>query len=215
MQGSYHPKNQDSYWAGEVPGGWVVVLSDGIGSCEYSEVGSSVLCDAVRDLAGTAGCLIDNPQDFAKKVEECWLANVSGQSYEWKDCHATALFAVLGEERTYLFRLGDGVLGAVIGSEPVVMFDAKEDSYSNITDCIGIGAVSWEIREAATKEVECIFICSDGVSDDTDESNLAELVMGFCDEYRGMIKDEIEADLSSWIPALKSKDDKTVVFLFA
>ena len=94
IQGSYHEKNQDSYWVGEVSGGYVAALSDGLGSCGYSEIGSRTLCEVVRELADSQKCLIKNADMFARQVEDNWRLDIRHKLYKIEDCHATALFAV-------------------------------------------------------------------------------------------------------------------------
>ena len=214
LRGSYHEKNQDSYWSGPVAGGYVVALSDGLGSCKYSEVGARALCETVRALADSRNCTIDDSDAFIRQVEEEWSLSIRHRLYKIEDCLATALFAVVGKTETWLFRLGDGVLGAKCEGKTIVLYDPKEGGLVNITDCLGVSSSSWEKFNVATGLLQGIFVCSDGVADDNDEMNLRDLVEGIYTEYRIRTKEEIEEDLSHWMPTLKSSDDKTVAFLF-
>ncbi len=214
IQGSYHEKNQDSYWVGAVSGGYVAALSDGLGSCKYSEVGSKTLCEVVCELAGSKKCFIENADMFARQVEEYWRLSIRHKLYKIEDCHATALFAVVGSVNTWLFRLGDGVIGVKFVGGTIVLFDPKEDGYVNVTDCLGISSYMWEKFCVATTDLLGIFICSDGVTDDNDKDNLIDLIDGIYIEYANCTKSEIEEDLSQWVPTMKSRDDKTVAFLF-
>jgi|GEM_PF-3081062 len=214
IQGSYHEKNQDSYCVGKVSGGYVIALSDGLGSCKYSEIGSCTLCDVVCELADRVNCHIDNSDTFAKQVEENWRLSIRHKLYKIEDCHATALFAVVGKKSTWLFRLGDGVIGAKTEGDTIILRDSKENGYLNITDCLGISSYAWEKRIVSTDKLRCIFMCSDGVTDDNDETNLIDLIEGIYTEYANQTKELIEEDLSHWVPTMKSRDDKTVAFLF-
>lgn len=214
LQGSYHEKNQDFYWVGKVSGGYVVALSDGLGSCKYSEVGSRTLCETVYTLADERNCIIDDADAFIRQVEEEWRLSIRHRLYKTEDCSATALFAIVGEEKSWLFRLGDGVIGAKCVDKTIVLYDPKENGIINITDCLGRSSSSWEKFSIVTGSLQGIFVCSDGVSDDNDEANLRELVEGIYTEYGTQTKEKIEADLACWVPTLKSSDDKTVAFLF-
>ena len=214
IQGSYHEKNQDAYWVGEVSDGYVVALSDGLGSCKYSEVGSKTLCEVVSELANRKKCLIEDADVFARQVEENWRLSIRHKLYKIEDCHATALFAVVGNVNTWVFRLGDGVIGIKSVGGTNVLCDSKEDGYVNVTDCLGISSHLWERFCVATTDLLGIFMCSDGVTDDNDKENLIDLTEGIYAEYSNRMKGEIEEDLSQWVPTMKSRDDKTVVFLF-
>ena len=214
IQGSYHDKNQDSYWVGAVSGGYIVALSDGLGSCKYSEIGSQTFCEVVRELADSLNCQIHDTDVFLKQVEEDWKISIRHKLYKIEDCHATALFAVIGNKDTWFFRLGDGVLGVKFDKGATVLCDLKEDGYLNITDCLGISSMSWEKYRVPTANLQGIFICSDGVTDDNDKDNLIDLIEGIYTEYGNQSKKEIEEDLSLWVPTMKSRDDKTVAFLF-
>jgi len=214
LQGSYHEKNQDSYWVGKVMGGYVAALSDGLGSCKYSEIGSKVLCETVRNLVDKMNCIIDDVDAFIEKVEEEWRLNIIRRLYKTEDCSATALLAIVGEDNTWIFRLGDGVIGAKCEGQTIVLYDPKESGIINITDCLGVTSFSWEKECIRTNSLKGIFLCSDGVADDNDETNLIDLIEGIYTEYANRTKEEIEEDLSHWVPTLKSSDDKTVAFLF-
>lgn len=215
IQGTYHEKNQDSYWVGAVSGGYVAALSDGLGSCKYSEIGSRALCEVVRELANSKNCFIDDADFFARQVEDYWRIGIRHKLYKIEDCHATALFAIVGEKHTWLFRLGDGVIGAKFKGGVAVLRDPKEDGYLNITDCLGISSYNWEKFCIATDIVQGIFIFSDGVTNENDEANLKELMEGIYAEYAGHKREEIEKDLAHWVPTMKSRDDKTLAFLLA
>ena len=214
VKGSYHEKNQAYYGVGAVSGGYVAALSDGLGSCAYSEIGSLTLCEVVRGLADNINCEINDADAFIRNVEEEWRLSVRHKLYKTEDCHATALFAVIGDKNTWLFRLGDGVLGVKLDEGAAVLRDSKEDGYLNITDCLGISSNSWEFRSFPTAKVKGIFICSDGVTDENDETNLIGLIEGIYAEYGNKTKKTVEEDLAIWVPTMKSRDDKTVAFLF-
>lgn len=214
LQGSYHEKNQDAYWVGKVSGGYVVALSDGLGSCKYSEVGSRTLCETVHTLADKRNCIIDDADGFIRQVEEEWRLSIRYRLYKTEDCSATALFAVVGRNKTWIFRLGDGIIGAKCVDKTIVLYDPKESGIINITDCLGITSSYWEKISINTDVLQGIFVCSDGVADDNDEANLRDLVDGIYAEYGSQTKEEIEEDLAHWVPTLKSSDDKTVAFLF-
>lgn len=217
VKGIHHSKNDDSFDAGKFSDGYYIGLSDGLGSCPLSHIGSQLL---VRILAQVVAGI--NPQketaaSFAVQINQLWCQKINESGYEVRDCLATALFAVVFEsaQTVWLSRLGDGVIVALTDKGSVVLCDSKEMHFCNETNSLGEINAPWEVKEIKGDWVKAIFLWSDGVSTEGDISEIESIANGLFEEYCGKSRLMVEKDLSQWIPEFPGNDDKTLVFLIA
>lgn len=213
--GSYHDTNQDAFWAGKVSPGYLAVVSDGVGSCRFSGVGSKQLVKTVRELLEVPDISGDNANAFAVRVEENWKHSIGEHGYEISDCSATALIAIWLEDShsTWLLRLGDGAVTAVFPKEPVTLCDTKEGRFVNMTDSLGASYTPWEVKEITEEIPKAVFLWTDGVSSEVEKEEIQSMARGLYEEYSGQPEEMIEKDLSVWIPGLPGRDDKTLAFM--
>ncbi|MFI3250505.1 MAG: protein phosphatase 2C domain-containing protein [Eubacteriales bacterium] len=164
-----HPVNQDSARTAQVGEATLLMVSDGVGSKKYSEVGSQSICNAAQTLLSQKEILPTETKATKKEVESyltelhtLWKQGLEGRSP--KDCGATALIAVIYPEQTHLFRLGDGFLCAVTSRESILLTDGEE-GFINTTNCLHeeLEIDLWEYQSCQTKGLRGVIACSDGV----------------------------------------------------
>ena len=215
LRGSYHAENQDAYMVRAIGDNYVLAVSDGLGSRPYSGCGSAALCRAAYEAAEACSCRIVSAEDFLLDVHERWKTVIAEKGLEIFDSNATALICLLAEKCIWAFRLGDGFLAVAADGESIVLFDEKEDGFANLTDCLDSDFVIslWEQRNMHIQEFEGIIAGTDGVELDMETSNLTAFLYDFCAAYRTETVDEIEVDISTWLPHLGGVDDTTLAFL--
>lgn len=209
-----HAYNQDSFSARKVCGGYVVAVSDGLGSRARSQAGSAALCEAACFVADEFSCDIVD-EKFLSAVHERWLKILTENNLSIDDCNATALIAVLGAEEIFAFRLGDGFICIFADGKTFSLFDAKEDDFVNATECLRtyFDFRKWECRRVPNKNFFGLVAATDGVTFALDEKILGDFVKDFCATYSSLDLGEIISDLNSWLPTLFGIDDKTLAFL--
>lgn len=209
-----HAVNQDSFSACKVRGGYVVAVSDGLGSRPRSQAGSAALCKAACLVADEFACDIADDEKFLGAVHERWLKILAEYNLSVGDCNATALIAVVGTEKIWAFRLGDGFI-CLAADKVAVLFDAKDDDFVNVTECLRgeFEFGKWERRQIPRKNFSGLVAATDGVTFDINEKILGDFAKDFCENYSALELGEILADLNLWLPTLSGVDDKTLAFL--
>ena len=198
-----HAVNQDSFSARKVHGGYVVAVSDGLGSRPRSQAGSAALCQVACEVADEYSCNI-NDENFLCTVHERWLKILAKNNLLVDDCNATALIAVVGAENIWAYRLGDGFICIAADAEVVTLFDDKEEEFINATECLRteFNFGKWECRQVTYKNFLGLVAATDGITFELDGKILGDFIKDFCANYSALELGEILADLKSWLPTL-------------
>lgn len=214
LKGS-HAVNQDSFASRKVRGGYVLAVSDGLGSRAHSQAGSATLCEAACLVAEKFSCAITDDENFLSAIHSQWLKILSENNLAVEACNATALICVVGEENIWAFRLGDGFICVAAAENVAVLFDAKDDAFVNETECLrtNFDFGKWECRRLPREKFLGVVAATDGVTFRLDEKNLGDFMGEFCANYRALDLTEIIADVTAWLPTLFGSDDKTLAFL--
>lgn len=215
LTGSYHAHNQDNYAARKVTGGYVLAVSDGLGSKKHSQAGSAALCAAACGAAEAIECNITKEDEFIREVHILWTTTLREYQIEINSCCATALIGIVNGERLWLFRLGDGFIGAVFDDNCLVLFDDKKDRFANETECLGVmpDVDRWEVKKIEFTIFRGIVAGTDGLALANDETRLKKFIFDFCVNYQPMNISTTLADIGIWLPKCRGIDDRTVAFV--
>lgn len=216
IKGRSHAKNQDSFICEQVSNSYFVAVSDGLGSKAISEEGSAAFTFATRAiLIGREG-IVHGEQDlkrFVAEIHSRWLTSLEVQNFPVKDCYCTCLIFLLLPEKIFAARLGDGFIGIIADEKFSCLFDSKENSFSNETDCLNENFLvdSWQFLELPYNNFDGAIICTDGVS--FGENKAEKFTRDFCRENTARPRQEILEDLERLLVNWKSHDDKTLAFI--
>ena len=209
--------NQDSFLIREYRGGTVLVVSDGVGSCQNSALGSKAVCRAVAESLHdymNAGGRSADIKDVLRLIHARWLFNLSPLVAD--TCCATVLFALVQPDRITTGRLGDGMICAAIDGREIVITDSKENSFSNVTQCMryGFRYEDWDIQEFRDPEFDFLVLATDGVADDISQNEKKfgfsrKFALEYLAEKPRLRSLRIRQMLDSW-PVPHHSDDKTV-----
>ena len=215
VKGSYHQINQDFFIAQKIDNGFVVVLSDGLGSKKISQIGSKAICESVvEEAVALKQDLADiPPSEFVFNVHSRWLEKLTPHIIS--ECYATVLALVFYSGRLLALRLGDGFIGFWTNDGVHVLFDRKEDYFANETDCLteSYNIDKFEFVEYEVSEMNGGVMCSDGIPiGEMNENDLESFTKDFIEGYNTMNVDEINKDIESWVKDWQSIDDKTLAY---
>lgn len=215
IQGSYHDHNQDSFKYKKLDKGFVVALSDGLGSKKNSKIGSSSICESAIDISEQLKDSLRtiSIEEYIQKVYDSWLEKV--WNYEIKECYATMLIFLIYSGRIIAARLGDGFIGIWADNNMKILFDRKEDYFANETDCLteNIDFEKIELYELEVSELHGGVMCSDGVGiGNMTETELSNFTRDFVVGYCGMSQSEVTSDIGEWIRDWPGADDKTLAY---
>ena len=218
IKGSYHDTNQDSFRAEKIGDGFVVVLSDGLGSKRNSQYGSKAICDSVIDMAFKyeSRLMYCDPRIFLKDVHADWLMKIS--EMDVSSCYATLLAFVIYDGKGFALRLGDGFVSFWADDQVKVLFDRKEDYFANETDCLTEELVfdKMEICEFEVSDLKGGVVCTDGVGiGNMTEPELKNFTKDFIEGYCEMPGEDIVSDIESWLSDWPGADDKTLAFFIS
>lgn len=218
IMGSYHGKNQDNYRYEKLDKGFVLAVSDGLGSKTYSEIGSKAICDSVCEVAHEENDKLDiiNSEDLVKEIYSRWVEKML--THKITDCYATMLLCVYYAGRMIVSRLGDGFIGVVFKSYTKVFFDRKEECFANETECLheNLDLSAIEITELDNDELNGVVVCTDGISiGNMEECEIADFVECFTNGYCDMNLIELNQDIEGWLSTWPGADDKTLAYFVA
>lgn len=209
--------NQDAWASFHHAWGDGIVISDGLGSKPFSNIGSAAACRAVECAAHRCCDKSEIDHDFLSHcIKTNWLSRIS--PLEPRDCAATCLFAFrLGDGVIHLGMLGDGLAAAVKSNGSVVsLSEDKSQGFSNITTALSLNVSAKDWRHLSLPEEDCaaILLCTDGVADDLE--NVDGFVTGVIEAHRTLAavraNQHIREMLENWSTP-KHSDDKTIACL--
>ena len=113
-KGSYHDINQDSFICKPVSNGYMMALSDGMGSKRFSQFGSRIICEVLEQEFENEKVPLDQLKwiPFLKKCHAKWIENL--KEYDITQCYATMLVLLIQDNCLKAARLGDGFLSILI-----------------------------------------------------------------------------------------------------
>lgn len=217
--------NQDSWASFHHAGCDVLVVSDGLGSKDFSEFGSAMACRAVdsavwlAELGGKPISLKDASQraSFLNGVRDIWLEGISPLTP--KNASATCLFAFRGGDGIlWLGMLGDGCAAVVLNDGTAKLLqDIKDESFSNMTQSLSERTEpdDWKVLGVPESKCKAALLCTDGVADDLvdPEGFVSGFVEAFCSLPVITASEKVADMLIDW-PTPKHSDDKTIACLF-
>lgn len=216
IMGSYHDVNQDSYLCKPYKDGYIMVVSDGMGSKSLSHFGSKCICESVYDVVSNYTFDLDviSFKDIIYVCHDEWKKRLS--DYEIKQCYATLLVAVIRKNKISAARLGDGFLAVYTDGKVTCLYDKKENYFVNETDCLKeeLDREKVEIVEIEYSEFQGAVSCTDGVEIGTmQEEDISNFTREFVNEYSNQDRDEVIAEIETWLKDWPGMDDKTLAFV--
>lgn len=216
IMGSCHDVNQDSFLSKSYKDGYIMVVSDGMGSKSLSHFGSKCICESVYDVVSNYTFDLDviSFKDIIYACHEEWKKRLS--DYDINQCYATLLVAVIIEKTIKAARLGDGFLAIYADGKVTCLYDKKENYFANETDCLkeNLDREKIEIVEIEYSKFQGAVSCTDGVEIGTmQEEDIIGFTQEFVEEYSNKEKVEVIEEIESWLKDWPGMDDKTLAFV--
>lgn len=209
--------NQDAYSVKRYKFGTILVVSDGLGSKKYSDLGSKAVGKAVdRAVQIWNGYAEKDIRLLLPVIVSIW--NMEIYPYSQKDCCATCLFAVIAEDgHVYVGQLGDGSI-YISTEDGLQLVREKEDEFTNLTVCMGgfSSYSDWSLKEVNVGNKPFgIVMMTDGVSEtviDGKKEAFINLLFKKLSECESLSKRNnfIYKILSEWNP-VSAGDDRTLI----
>lgn len=216
-KGSYHDINQDSFICKPVSNGYMMALSDGMGSKRFSQFGSRVICEVLEHEFENEKVPLDQLEwiPFLKKCHAKWIENL--KEYDITQCYATMLVLLVQDNCLKAARLGDGFLSILIDDTDHVLMDKKDDYFANETDCLmaEFDEERLEVLELNFDKFIGAVACSDGIEIGVmKEEEIHSFTSDFIYEYSRIPADERRKDIEGWVSTWPGIDDKTITYMF-
>lgn len=216
IMGSYHNVNQDFFLSKPYEEGYIIVVSDGMGSKQFSHFGSKYICESVYDIISNYTFDLDiiSFKDVIYACHEEWKKRLDG--YDINQCYATLLVIVIRKNQIKAARLGDGFLSIYADGKVSCLYDKKETYFVNETDCLKdvLDREKIEIIELEYLKFKGAIVCTDGIEIGTmQELDLTNFTQEFIDEYSNKNKECVITEIESWLRDWPGIDDKTLAFV--
>lgn len=160
--------NEDA-WRKEVGAfGAIMVVSDGVGSCQHARYGSRMVCRAVCETVREYQGANIAPSRLFAQIESAWRRLVAPR--DPRDSAATCLFAWMRPHgRLLVAGIGDG-LAVVIRTMRKAQWvvGPRLHGFSNETAALGMAVAcdQWQFWSCHCASDVAVVLASDGVSDD-------------------------------------------------
>ena len=202
--------NQDAFIVKKYSWGIVGVVCDGLGSKQYSHIGSKALTNAIIKAAQ----LFDFKKDielFEPLVKSLWDINIYPNTQS--ETSTTLLFSIIKNKKVYIGRIGDGAI-AILGKE-LLLLEEDKNMFTNYTVPFGGDKkIQWHIFDDS--EIDSIVMCSDGISEDLKKGKLLDFFQNYVGNYKDMQPNKRAYEIKKWLknwPVKGHSDDKTIVAL--
>ena len=210
--------NQDSFAEKHSTSFDCITVSDGVGSCPKSDIGSAMSCRAVLETISRfaeSNGPVEN-STVLDSIKKRFFEMIA--PFDARECSATCLFAVRWNERIILALLGDGLAAVLMKDGSVhALSDDKTNGFSNLVSALSprVEAENWKLLELPEDDCSSVLLCTDGISDDL--SDPEGFVKGFLlNCITGTIENNIRTTremLLNW-PVPKHSDDKTIACMY-
>ena len=216
-KGSYHDINQDSFICKSVSNGYMMALSDGMGSKRFSQFGSRAICEVLDQEFENEDVPLNQLEwiPFLKKCHAKWREKL--KDYDITQCYATMLVLLVQDKCLKAARLGDGFLSILIDDTDHVLMDQKDDYFANETDCLmtEFDEEHLEILELNFGKFIGAVACSDGIEIGVmKEEEIHSFTSDFIYEYARRPTNEGRKDIEGWVSTWPGIDDKTITYMF-
>jgi hypothetical protein len=208
--------NQDSYYYRETNKYILIVVSDGLGSAKYSDLGSKLVMISVQKSITQWRTLQKQEINILlKMIHFNWNILVNDLQYEMRDCASTCLFVYVDKEtkNTTIAQLGDGLI-FLKSSKGLYMSVSNVDF--NYTKSLGVSkkAKDWIVKKMDVDLASIkFFIATDGVAEDIvegkEENFLDYLISSVQEADHRNRHHHMRNILKNW-PTKFHSDDKTI-----
>ena len=204
--------NQDAVLFHNTEDNFILAVSDGVGSCDYAELGSQYAVEATKSAFWEllSGTLRAEPLMIVERLIQIWHQRIGDEE---KDDYCATLKAVIKINRDLLMlSIGDGIL-AMTSMGVQIMAPIDTEFFANQTNCLNrevTAADFWIRKHHLDFNIPfVVFACTDGIANNIQEGREIDLVReieAHCNPQD--LKSEIEAlvvDISEY-----SSDDRTI-----
>lgn len=211
--------NQDSFLCVKKRKFVLLVVSDGMGSKPYADLGAKRACDAVKSEIFRFVENKKNPLSISElfsNIVATWKELLL--PHEAKECSATCLFVFATKRKILAARLGDGMI-CLLGNDEtksVLLSDKKDGDFSNATQSLSDSAASTEFKYAFfdRSEFQGIVLSTDGISSDMENGKELLFAGDIFSELKKMLfwkrSKFIKNMMENWsVP--RHTDDKTLI----
>ena len=215
-KGSYHEINQDSFICKSVVNGYILALSDGMGSKRFSQFGSKAICNVLKQEFENESVPLKQLEwiPFLKKCHKKWIETI--EEYDVAQCYATMLVLLIQGNCLKAARLGDGFLSVLVDGTDYILMDHKDDYFANETDCLmaEFDEEHLEVLELTFDNFSGAVACSDGIEIGVmRKEEIMSFTKDFLYEYAKLSADECRKDIEGWVSSWPGIDDKTIAYM--
>jgi serine/threonine protein phosphatase PrpC len=202
--------NQDAIMFNSIDGAFVIAVSDGLGSCNHSQIGAQKAVSLCNDIFIEVidGQISFKPEGIVKRLLMLW--DESFPDIVAREYSATLKAVFLINNELIAISAGDGLLLIRIDNT-VYTLGNVEGEFINETACLSFGMNHGIFKTAKLEKVKCVlvFICTDGVSNTLNKGCEQKLV----EEVASIVKiQDLCTEIEKMFVEMSryNSDDKTI-----
>ena len=204
--------NQDAAMYEFADGDYAIAVSDGVGSCQKSDIGSKSAVEVIRELFFRlrAGDMEFDQETVADTIIETWMKHIEDESID--DYCATLKAGIKIGNELILISIGDGLL-AITSNGIEKIAPLENGQFANQTSCLNKNVKKsdfWvSVFKLDTYIPYVLFLCTDGVANGITEGRELELV---CELEKNIDSSLLKEELEGLVVSISdySTDDRTV-----
>lgn len=196
----------------------ILVVADGLGSHQYSHLGSRAICRAVVKVCKMLDNHIENfnANYLLKLVHTTWLMLLQNQLIH--QCGTTCLICIRTKCKIHIFTLGDGLVAVLDKGHNCHLLIGEDKEFGNITNAVNenFNEQDWKVFEYCSEKILMVMLCTDGIADDIMIDKREHWVHDFYEHYKNHTSKQIANDIRKWLKNWSVKnhhDDKTIACL--
>ena len=209
--------NQDAILCKRYEHGVIVAVADGVGSDEYSHVGSKAAVFAVHSAFEKLQMGLIDSTKIAESIMESYVTAID-KAYQAQAATTCIYMAFIYERGLYLGQVGDGICCGAINNENFVL-QTKDDEFTNVVKPLSAVNCRSEWTEAFVPADKLnsinVMISTDGVSEDILPSKECDFTKFIIDKLHPISSEKrdkyLQSLLKNWSTP-QSIDDKTFCF---
>jgi hypothetical protein len=197
--------------------GWLVVVSDGLGSRPHSDHGSKNACLAAKDAVRYwSANPLSPPERLAPLIQALWRTRIA--PFRPEECATTCILALRQETGQWVIGgIGDGMAVIRRGDRDLTyVIGGARSGFINETVGLGVSTTAKDWRFVAypeDPEATLAIVATDGISDDLIPERTPPFTTWLVAEIEGLSPRQrsktMRAMLRDW-PSAKHSDDKSI-----
>lgn len=192
-------------------------VADGVGSCELSDRGSSLICSVLLELFADPMYVDKFSDSFLQIIINTWYDKLGSKGISAKLCHTTSSFLYIDklQQRALVGIIGDSPVYFCCNGSPVKALKSEKDFINETESLGGSHHPHYHTYQYSIDGSGEFLLATDGFGDEIMDDAIKALFEYFKSKYSQIPKEQRNVELKKEIMDSvqdKNPDDKSLIF---